>query len=62
LRDARFEKVRQALRIAKPEEGVAQVARKWGFSHLGRFAIEYRKRFGESPSETARNRRNACSD
>jgi AraC-like DNA-binding protein len=62
LRDARFEKVRQALRIAKPEEGIAQVARKWGFSHLGRFAIEYRKRFGESPSETARNRRNACSD
>jgi hypothetical protein len=23
-----------------------------GFSHIGRFAVEYRKRFGESPSQT----------
>jgi len=52
LRDARFEKVRDALKCAQPEEGVAELATKWGFCHLGRFAAEYRKRFGESPSET----------
>jgi AraC-like DNA-binding protein len=52
LREARFEKARDGLRRAQPEEGVAEVARRWGFSHLGRFAVEYRKRFGESPSAT----------
>lgn len=57
LRHARFEKVRQALQRAEPDEGVAQVATRWGFSHLGRFAVEYRKRFGESPSGTLRGRK-----
>jgi AraC-like DNA-binding protein len=52
LRDVRFDKVRDALRQARPEEGVAEIASKWGFSHMGRFAVEYRKRFGESPSQT----------
>jgi len=52
MRDARFEKVRDALTRAQPGESVSQVAMRWGFSHFGRFAVEYRKRFGESPSET----------
>ena len=25
--------------------------------HLGRFAVDYRRRFGESPSETLRRRK-----
>jgi hypothetical protein len=25
--------------------------------HMGRFAVEYRQRFGESPSETLRRRK-----
>ena len=33
---------------------VATVALDCGFRHLGRFAANYRKAFGESPSETAR--------
>jgi AraC-like DNA-binding protein len=33
---------------------VAEVAARWGFSHLGRFAAAYRKRYGESPSHTLR--------
>jgi AraC-like DNA-binding protein len=52
LREARFAKVRGALQHAEPGQSVARVAAQWGFSHLGRFAIEYRKRFGESPSST----------
>jgi transcriptional regulator GlxA family with amidase domain len=52
LRDARFERVRDALRRTQSEEGVAAVAHRWGFTHMGRFAVEYRKCFGESPSET----------
>jgi AraC-like DNA-binding protein len=33
---------------------VTQVCQQWGFNHTGRFAIEYRSLFGESPSETLR--------
>jgi AraC-like DNA-binding protein len=31
---------------------VGAVARHWGFPHLGRFAEQYRRRFGRNPSET----------
>jgi AraC-like DNA-binding protein len=57
LRDARFERARDALRRAQPGDSVSQLAMRWGFSHFGRFAIEYRKRFGESPSDTLWKRR-----
>ncbi len=57
LREARFEKVRDALRKPQAVERVAEIATKCGFSHLGRFASEYRGRFGESPSETLRRSR-----
>ncbi|HEA51103.1 hypothetical protein LCGC14_1518180 [marine sediment metagenome] len=33
---------------------VTEVALDYGFSHLGRFSSDYRKRFGELPSETMR--------
>ncbi|GAA3584903.1 AraC family transcriptional regulator [Amycolatopsis ultiminotia] len=33
---------------------VAEVANRWGFVNLGRFASAYRERFGEAPSETLR--------
>lgn len=39
------------------ELSVAQVARKWGYSHIGRFAADYKKRFGCLPSETLRENR-----
>lgn len=35
---------------------VAEVAYRWGFAHLGRFAHDYRARYGESPSTTSRRR------
>ena len=34
---------------------IAEVALRWGFSHLGRFSTKYRKLFGETPSQTLRN-------
>ncbi len=52
LRNLRFEKAREELLNAKAEAKVAEVATRWGFAHLGRFAVEYRKRFGETPSQT----------
>jgi AraC-like DNA-binding protein len=36
---------------------VSDVAMRWGFRHPGRFAVYYRQRFGESPSETLRRSR-----
>ncbi|MCS6563635.1 helix-turn-helix domain-containing protein (plasmid) [Curtobacterium flaccumfaciens] len=35
---------------------VADIARKWQFHHLGRFARTYADRFGEPPSQTLRQR------
>lgn len=31
---------------------VSDIAKKWGFTHLGRFAKEYKALFGVLPSET----------
>ncbi len=61
MRDARFEKAHDALRQAQPDEGVAEIAIRLGFLHLGRFAIEYRKRFGEAPSVTLRRQKRGAS-
>jgi len=59
LRTARLARVREALLKAGDAGNVTDLAMTWGFSHLGRFAGEYRRHFGESPSETwRRGRRN----
>ncbi len=56
VRDQRLQRVRADLADADPRRGVtvAAVAQKWGFAHAGRFAIQYRERFGETPSQTLR--------
>ena len=40
-----------ALQIAVPWDQ-ANVAHRWGFWHMGQFARDYRRLFGELPSET----------
>ncbi len=59
LRNARFEQVRRGLAAADPEASVTRIAMEAGFMHMGRFAIDYRRRFGECPSETLKRSRNA---
>ncbi|ULN37275.1 AraC family transcriptional regulator [Mycolicibacterium smegmatis] len=56
IRERRLERVREELTDAIPSDGVTvtAVAERWGFHHLGSFAVEYRKRWGETPSETLR--------
>jgi AraC-like DNA-binding protein len=55
LRQRRMQAVRRDLLEAEPgSESVTRVALRYGFAHLGRFAGEYRKAFGEYPSETLR--------
>ena len=55
FRNVRMEMARQRLLYALPGETVSQIAMQCGFSHLGRFSIEYKKRFGESPGQTLNN-------
>jgi AraC-like DNA-binding protein len=54
-RHARLDRVHQLLRSGEVPPGaapVADVAARHGFLHAGRFAADYRQRFGESPSQT----------
>jgi AraC-like DNA-binding protein len=58
LRRLRLDGVHLELSRSDPwQVNVSEVAYRWGFTHLGRFAGAYRARFGESPSQTLRDRR-----
>jgi AraC-like DNA-binding protein len=55
LRSVRMERAHRDLQNAIPgDTSVAALAARWGFTHLGRFAVEYRRRYGSSPSQTLR--------
>lgn len=55
IRSRRLERVRVDLSAADGRvRTVTEVATRWGVTHLGRFATEYRARYGESPSQTLR--------
>jgi AraC-like DNA-binding protein len=45
---------RRALREAAPSTSVTDIAMRYGFWQLGRFAVEYKALVGESPSATLR--------
>ncbi|MCW8103553.1 AraC family transcriptional regulator [Streptomyces tauricus] len=56
LTDVRLTRVHDELRRGTPGEvNVSEVAHRWSFGHLGRFASRYRARFGELPSQTLRS-------
>ena len=57
LRSVRMQRAHRDLQDAEPADAmsVAVVAAHWGFAHLGRFATEYRRRFGIYPSQTLRS-------
>lgn len=53
LKEVRLRHVREALLREQPASGVVSaIAARWGFSHLGHFTTDYKRRFGESPSQT----------
>ncbi|GAA0436914.1 hypothetical protein Acor_50430 [Acrocarpospora corrugata] len=55
LRQVRLARVHDELRTADPARTtVTTVAARWGFLHQGRFAAQYRERYGLPPSETLR--------
>jgi len=58
LRTLRLNGVRRELRdTIASAQAIRDIACKWGFWHLSRFAGEYRALFGELPSETQRGLR-----
>lgn len=56
LHAIRLEQVRAELSHSAKSASVAEISRSYGFTNAGRFAAAYRRRFGESPVETARRR------
>jgi AraC-like DNA-binding protein len=55
LRDVRLSGAHNELLACTPtERSVADIAYRWGFQHLGRFAAEYKRHYDESPSCTLR--------
>jgi AraC-like DNA-binding protein len=58
LRRLRLDGVHAELSRSEPwQVSVSEVAYRWGFTHLGRFAGAYRARYGVPPSQTLRERR-----
>jgi AraC-like DNA-binding protein len=56
LRAVRLEAVRAELLAAAGTASVTDIALRWGFTNLGRFADTYRQHYGELPSQTLRLR------
>ncbi len=54
LRDIRLERARRELLHSSPDARVTDIALRCGFQHCGRFSIEYRRRYAETPSQTLR--------
>jgi AraC family transcriptional regulator, ethanolamine operon transcriptional activator len=54
VKSVRLTGARRALQDPTGTTSVTDVALRWGFFHLGRFAHDYRDLFGESPSDTLR--------
>lgn len=52
LRERRLQAVHAQLAQAAPGTTVTAVALRYGFAHLGRFAQDYARRFGEAPHAT----------
>lgn len=54
IRYYRLKCIYQELSLAQDKKNITNIAMKWGINHLGRFSLEYKQQFGESPSDTIR--------
>ncbi|WP_232376788.1 AraC-like ligand-binding domain-containing protein [Amycolatopsis aidingensis] len=56
VQQVRLARAHEELRVAEPRSvTVTEVALRWGFTHVPRFAGLYRKRYGTNPSQTLRD-------
>jgi AraC-like DNA-binding protein len=56
LQGVRLTRAHEELAAAEPGTTVGDVALRWGFTHLSRFAGAYQQRYGVAPSVTLRRR------
>jgi AraC family ethanolamine operon transcriptional activator len=54
LKSMRLDAARRDLGRSDPDAKIADIANRHGFWHMGQFAADYRKQFGELPSNTLR--------
>ncbi len=54
VRALRLDRIHGELSQAPAETNVSDVAFRWGWTHLGRFAAAYRERYGQAPNRTLR--------
>jgi transcriptional regulator GlxA family with amidase domain len=56
LRTVRLHRAHQdLLRANRMDDTVTAIAARWGFMHSGRFAVQYREVYGQSPHTTLRS-------
>ena len=52
LHARRLAGVRRDLKSPHTAKSISEIAARWGFWHMGKFAADYRRQFGELPSDT----------
>jgi AraC-like DNA-binding protein len=52
LRDVRLERAHADLVSSEQPATVTDIALRWGFMHMSRFAADYRRKYGRPPSQT----------
>lgn len=57
IRNLRFQAAHKALRDSSTRKNITEIAMQFQFLHLGRFASDYQKQFGETPSQTLLKRK-----
>ena len=60
LTDIRFEAARRKLLRSPPGTKIMEIASRCGFPHFGRFSVAYRRRYGETPSQTLKRQALFC--
>lgn len=53
INSQRLARVRRDLRSKPDNVPIVEIANSWGFWHMGQFARDYQRQFGELPSQTA---------
>lgn len=56
LTQLRMEAAHRDLMTEDPAISVSDIARKWGFRHMGRFSNDYRRSYGHPPSQTRKQK------
>lgn len=57
LKMMRLNAVRRALQRSSEDSCISNIASNWGFWHLSQFSVDYKRLFGESPSQTLSKRK-----